>query len=154
MVKIKLCRGGKMRNDFHSFYQYIEDVREKRFKLHSFDCLTFTNEAFRIIHGRGWADDYLDVIKSGSRYKGLQAILAHTKTKDGLEALDTIMKRAGKYPERGSLVAGQPTNKRLFDYALGISDGRYSIFLNKPHGLTFVETHLCRGSWVCPQFFK
>ena len=140
-----------MQNDFQSFYQYIEEVRERKFRLHSFDCLTFSNEGFKKIYGKGWAEDYLDVIKSGSRYKGLKAILKYTDTANGLEALDTIMDRVGTFPQRGALVAAQTKDKRLFDFALGISDGRYSIFLNNPQGLIFLETHLCQGAWLWPQ---
>ena len=43
-----------------SLTQYINSVRNKPFDWGKNDCLTFTNDAFRAMHGKGWADDWLD----------------------------------------------------------------------------------------------
>ena len=43
-----------------SLNQYINSARNKPFAWGKNDCLTFTNDAFRAIYGKGWADDWLD----------------------------------------------------------------------------------------------
>ena len=56
--------------DLDMLNNYIAEIKNKPFQWFEHDCLTFTNNAFKKMYGKGWADDWLSKYhKDGEPFK-------------------------------------------------------------------------------------
>jgi hypothetical protein len=128
---------------------YLNSVRNEPFAWGHHDCLTFTNNAFKAMHGSGWADDLLgrytdhDGAPIGRR-NDLRRIFGYTKFDD---AVDERLTRIGYVPPRGALVTTKHSQRWVIGVAMGISVGASAVFLSK-QGLLYLPIELIDMAWV------
>jgi hypothetical protein len=135
---------------------YLGEVLERPFVFGEHDCLVFTNEACRRMHGRGWADDWIGryATKSGAPLarRTLQSRFGHRTFVEAIDARLVRIRRA--YPPRGALVATAEIAGAAapFDIALGVANGERAAFLG-PSGIVWRELAACSAAWdlSCPR---
>ena len=129
--------------------QYLSALRANppTFAPGFFDCLVFTNEAWRAMHGQGWADDWIGRYSGGDRFLPAEALRAEFGYRSLFEALDDrpALRRCPHIPPAGALVvsrgAGVPGK------ALGIANGHRAVFLG-PEGIAHLPITEIQHSWV------
>lgn len=109
---------------------YLRSVMGLPFKWGEHDCLTFSNAAFAVYHGYGYADDWLGrYIKNGKPISK-----AKMQTEFGAETFDEAigikLQEIGYVPPRGALLATKKIERFATGYALGISVGTKAAFLS------------------------
>lgn len=110
---------------------YLRSVRTTPFKWGEHDCLTFSNSAFKLYHGFGYADDWIGQYMNGSD----PMLPSRLRREFGFDSFDEAM--AGKLvevdhvPPRGALVATKMVERWLIGYALGICVGTKAAFLSR-----------------------
>lgn len=114
--------------------QYLKDVSHLKFQWGKHDCLTFTNEAWRVMHGVGWADDWLGRYMVETPF-GLQPMRKdQLRSEFGFfsfdEAMDARLNRVRHVPPRGALVASS-TGRYMIGLGLGICVGMKCAFLSR-----------------------
>ena len=126
---------------------YVKAQRGRKFELGQHDCFTFTNGAWREMHGCGYADHFV------GRYAGLGP-KAFTKlmkecfgTVSIIEAFDNGLTRCGPYPPKGALVATKNARPYFTGYALGLCMGVTSVFLGDDD-VIYMPTSQIEGAWV------
>ena len=126
--------------------QYLATQRGKSFALGEHDCFTFTNEAWRAMHGAGYADGiigkYADLGPSGFR----KLLNENFGAPDLIDALDLNLVRVDGVPPRGALVV-QYNGRWLTRHALGIACGTVAAFLSDDDVL-FIDIDKINGAWV------
>lgn len=125
---------------------YLSNVADEPFQWGVHDCFTFTNGAFRAMHGVGYADDWMGRYMNGSlphnkrsmirefRYSTIEAALRHRMTKV-------------EQPVFGSLVTTKKNQRWVTGVALGICLGSRSVFLSK-EGLIRLNVEDVESAWV------
>lgn len=126
---------------------YLEEVRDKPFVWGKHDCLIFTNNAYKAMYGRGWADDWLDRYMDGSRVKRRSELRKEYKHSTLIPAIDKKMKRIDCVPPLGALIASDLEIRFAIGYVLGISLGSKACYLGKD-GLAFTPLETVTYSWV------
>ena len=111
--------------------QYIREIRREPFRWGHHDCLTFSNTAFKICYGFGYADDWL-----GGYMDGDDPILpSKMRKKFGADSFDEAVGRklqeVSHVPPRGALVATKKVERWLIGYGLGICVGTKAAFLSR-----------------------
>lgn len=130
-----------------SLISYVKSNRNRQFKLGEHDCFTFTNDAWRVMHGHGYADQII------GQYAGLTAKKFAAMMKkafgspDIIQALDKHMTRISGVPPRGALVVSKSARPYFTGYALGIAMGINAVFLGED-GLEYMPIELIDGAWV------
>ena len=128
---------------------FIAEVRDRPFDWGKWDCLIFTNEAFRRMHGVGWADDwigrYMAKDKPVTRSK-LRREYGHQTIED---ALQERLRRAGRVPPRGALVLGgqKILNTSYIGVGFGVSIGSSAAFLSGG-GVVYYPIEYIDSAWV------
>lgn len=123
---------------------YIEHQRGKKFKLGEHDCLTFTNNAWRAMHGAGYADDLLD------RYmdKGRDALREEYGVHSLQELLDArLSKCERRVPPYGALVTTSQARRWHTGVALGISVGVSAVFVGADD-VIYLPIESINGAWL------
>lgn len=133
--------------------QFIRDNKDRPFKWGEWDCLIFTNEAWKAMYGFGWADDWL-----GRYYKQKEHNL-QTLTREQLkqeygfntlsEAVSTKLQKIDTFPPLGSLVATNKVKGFSFDYGFGISMGTKAALLSR-HSVIFHPIETVSMKWINP----
>ena len=129
--------------------KYIKEVKNKPFQWFEHDCLTFTNNAFKQMYGKGWADDWLSKYhKDGEPFKRdkLRKIFNAQTIQD---AIDQKLQRINFVPPKGSLVLTDKARQWVIGKAMGISIGNDAIFVSD-HGLIAMPIEYITDSWVNP----
>jgi hypothetical protein len=116
------------------FFDYIESVRHKPFVWGSHDCLTFTNNACRILTGKGYADDwvgsYSDARSAFRWYKGLLKDYGFENIVDATDGRLSRIKSIA--PPFGSLVARPHiTASNVTDVAFGVAVSKKVAFVDE-----------------------
>lgn len=132
-----------------ALHAFLREVQDRPFQWGVWDCLIFTNEAWRRMHGAGWADDWLGrYIASGRPLtrSGLRREYGH-ETIEG--ALCERLVRSGRFPPRGALVIG---SRRILKASrmgigFGISVGTSAAFLSSA-GLVYYPIESIDSAWV------
>lgn len=111
--------------------EYIRSIRGKPFEWGVHDCLTFSNTAFKLYHGFGYAEDWI-----GQYMNGADPMLpSRMRAKFGACSFDDAINRRlypiEYTPPRGALVATKKAERWLIGYALGISMGTKAAFLSR-----------------------
>lgn len=86
--------------------EFLREVHSRSFKWGVWDCLIFTNEAWRRMHGEGWADDWVGRYLVGKRPMTFPKLLIEFQASSVEDALQSRLTRASKVPPRGALVLG------------------------------------------------
>lgn len=127
---------------------YVKEQRGKPFKLGEHDCFTFTNEAWRIMHGHGYADHFVGKyadLGPKAFAKLMKKSFGHV---DLIDALDHGMCRVSHVPPRGALVVSKSSRPYFTNYALGLALGLNAVFLGEDD-VIFMPISDVDGAWVC-----
>ncbi len=124
---------------------YLAEMRHRPFRLGDWDCLIFTNTAWRLMHGRGFADDWLARYHRGARLFG-RAVLAERFGFGSLhEALSSRLKPVEGVPPFGSLVTAP--GRGALRHGLGLALGARAAFLHE-EGMVQIDIGRITGAWV------
>ena len=130
-----------------SLAEYIRDVDGRAFEWGVHDCLTFTNGAFVAMYGKGWADDWLGRYMIDGRVMRRRELIAEFGWNKVEPAIDTKLKRAGRYPPRGALVTSKHAQRWITGVAFGICTGARCVFLGK-EDVIHMTLDLIDNAWV------
>ncbi len=129
-----------------SLNQYLRDVARQPFRLGRHDCLTFTNGAWRAMHGHGWADDWLGRYLRARTQDDLRREFGHVTLEDAVSAR---LLRCEGVPPRGALVTGVEAGGWLMGRAFGIAVGANAAFLSRS-GVVYLPISEIEHAWVEP----
>ena len=137
-----------MTPNLDALQDYLKEVAGRPFKWGEHDCLTFTNEAWRRMHGAGYADDWLGRYMGRTGRPLSRRTLIQTFGHLTLEnALDARLMRCESLPPRGALVIARANRNRAFDYAMGICNGTVAAFL-LASGVVYLSVDHAKAGWV------
>ena len=136
-------------NRISELHSFLKEVKDRPFKWGVWDCLIFTNEAFRRMDGEGWADDLLN------RYmiNGAPMTRVQIRREYGYENLDDMLadrlERSFDVPPRGALVTSSETflNAGYLGSGFGISVGSSAAFLSDA-GVVYYPIEYIDSAWV------
>ena len=126
---------------------YIKAMSDKPFVWGQHDCLTFTNDAFKAMHGDGWADDWLGRYMEGSRVFRRREMVKEFGYSDFYRAVDDKLDRIEHVPPLGALVTTKKARKWVTGAAMGICTGSKGAFLDKV-GVIYLPLDDIDGAWV------
>jgi len=128
---------------------FLREVKDRPFEWGAWDCLIFTNEAFRRMHGAGWADDWIGryITQGGllTRHQ-LRIEYGHQTIED---ALCERLSRAYSVPPRGALVVGgsDAVEAGYLGVGFGIAVGTSAAFLSRL-GVVYCPIETATSAWV------
>jgi len=125
---------------------YIRAIEGKSFEWGRHDCLTFTNGAYRAMHGVGWADDWLDRYMISGRPMRRRELMSEFGWPSLEAAIDAKMNRV-QFPPRGALVATDQAQRWVTGAALGICVGTRGVFLAKT-GVIYLTLDAIKSAWI------
>ena len=125
---------------------YIRAVAEVPFKWGEHDCLTFTNDAYRAMHGAGWADDWLGRYMIDGVAMRRQQLKAEFGWSNIDAAIDDRMQRVA-FPPRGALVTTKHAQRWITGVALGVCVGTRGVFLGKA-GVIYMPLEYIEKAWI------
>jgi len=136
-------------NRISELHSFLKEVKDRPFKWGVWDCLIFTNEAFRRMDGEGWADDLLN------RYmaNGVPMTRVQIRREYGYETIDDMLadrlERSFDVPPRGALVTSSETflNAGYLGSGFGISVGSSAAFLSDT-GVVYYPIEYIDSAWV------
>lgn len=117
------------------------------FRWGEHDCLTFTNAAWREMHGHGWADDWLGRYMDGDRAFTRRELQEEFGFDTFTQAVDSRLQRVDHVPPRGALVTTRRARRWSIGGALGISVGIKAAFVSA-HGITYHPIEMIDKAWV------
>lgn len=127
--------------------QFIREVKNKPFRWGEHDCLTFSNGAFKVYHGFGYADDWLGEYMNGDDPLLPSRMREKFKAQTFDEAVGRKLQSVGHIPPRGALVATKKVERWLIGYALGICVGTKAAFLSRS-GVIYLPLDEIDKAWV------
>lgn len=136
-------------NRISQLHSFLKEVKDRPFEWGVWDCLIFTNEAFRRMDGEGWADDLLNRYMDG----GKPMTRVQIRQEYGYETLDDMLKdrlqRSYDVPPRGALVTSSETflNAGYLGSGFGISVGSSAAFLSD-EGVVYYPIEYIDSAWV------
>lgn len=130
-----------------SLTQYINAVRSRPFEWGKNDCLTFTNDAFRVMYGSGWADDWLDRYLCDNIPIRRNQLIKEFGFRSFSEAVDQRLKRIHHIPPLGALVTTKHGQRWTIGVSMGISTGTKAVFLSK-NGVIHFPIEFVHEAWV------
>lgn len=122
-------------------------MQGKNFHWGQNDCLTFTNNAFHAMYGKGWADDWLNrYMKDGKpmRKKQLQQEYGFSSF---IEAVDAKLHQISYIPPLGALVLTKQARKWIIGGAMGICTGTKAVFLSNK-GMLYLPLDAIDKAWI------
>ncbi len=132
-----------------SLNDYIKKVRDMPFQWGTHDCLTFTNNAYKAMYGKGWADDWLGRYGEGSkilRRKELENEFGFS-IRQLPEKISCKLKPINYIPPLGALVTTKKSNTWIIGVAMGICTGTKAVFLSKG-GVLYLPLDYIHQAWV------
>lgn len=127
--------------------EYLRQQRGKCFQLGTHDCFTFTNGAWRAMHGVGYADQIIGKY-SDLGPKGFKNLLLDAFGYDDIvDCFDAHMTRVDDLPPRGAIVMTSKSARWYTGRALGISAGTKAVFLSDADMVYMPVTEI-EGAWV------
>lgn len=134
--------------DLKALDKFINDNRDKGFQWHTNDCFMFTNRAWEVMYGHGWADDWSNkYITDNGMYMSFKELQEEFGFSTLEEAIDSKLTRVEGVPPRGALVLTNYSEKFALRKSFGISVGNKCVFLGKRY-LTFLPTKYITEAWV------
>lgn len=126
---------------------YLRAVRSEPFRWGQHDCLTFSNTAFKLYHGFGYADDWLGEYMNGDD----PMLPSRMRQKFGAQTFDEAIGRKLKeidgVPPRGALVGTKMVERWMIGYALGVCVGTKAAFLSR-RGVVYSPLDDIDKAWV------
>lgn len=128
---------------------FLKQVDRKPFQWGAWDCLIFTNEAFRKMHGEGWADDLLNRYLQGDRLLTRSQIRKEYGYDDVESMLRDRLVQAYDIPPRGALVLSNKANmtSNYLGVSFGLAVGMSAAFLSE-QGLVYCPIETIDSAWV------
>ena len=126
---------------------YLKAVKRKPFVWGQHDCLTFTNDAFRAMYGKGWADDWLNRYMVNGRPMRRNELMREFRHSDFDIAVDKRLQRVDCVPPLGALVTTKKARKWVTGNAMGICAGTKCAFLDKV-GVIYLPLDDIDGAWI------
>lgn len=124
---------------------YLRQCDGSKFQWGFFDCLTFSNEAFRAYWGQGYADDWLGRYMGPSGPLRRAELVREFKYRSIQDALDDRLERC--LPTQfGALVTTDKRHRWITGVAMGISVGARCIFLSK-EGMVMLHSADAIAAW-------
>ena len=137
-----------MSNGLERLNDYLKSVQDEPFAWGRHDCLTFTNTAFRVMHGKGWGDDLLGrYMTDRGRPMGRDQLRVEFGYWSFEAAVDDRLTRIGYVPPRGALVTTKHSQRWAIGVAMGISVGASAVFLSK-QGLLYLPIEMIDKAWL------
>lgn len=130
-----------------SLNDYLKSVRDKSFEWGEHDCLTFTNNAYKAMYGKGWADDWLGRYMSGSITLRRNELKKEFGFSSFTSAVDNKLQRINHIPPLGALVTTKEAQRWIIGVAMGICTGTKAVFLSKD-GMLFLPLDYIHQAWV------
>ena len=126
---------------------YLKSVQTRDFQWHTWDCLQFTNEAWRAMHGTGWADDWLGRYTAGGKYMRADELRAEFGFETIQDAIASKLSPLSGVPPRGALVATDHESFLVIGVALGVAIGHRAAFVGKG-GVITLPIDQISGAWA------
>lgn len=127
--------------------EYLKEVRHKPFAWGSNDCLTFTNNAYRAMFGKGWADDWLDRYMVDGRPMKRYELKKEFGFSNFITAVDSKLERVNHVPPLGGLVLTRQAQRWIIGGAMGICTGTKAVFLSK-QGVLYLPLDAIEQAWI------
>lgn len=125
----------------------MKSLSGETFKWGSFDCLSFTNNAWHVMYGNGWADDWLGrYLIEGKPMKKAQ-LQKEFGYKEFYDAVDDRLERVAGIPPRGALVTTKRAKRWAIGSALGISVGLKGAFVSS-QGIVYLPVEEFDAAWI------
>lgn len=130
-------------------HAFLRGISGRPFEWGKWDCLIFTNEAFRSMHGEGWADDLLHRYMHG----GKLLTRSQVRREYGYQAVDEMLSdrltQVYNVPPRGALVIGSAgtVEAGYLGVGFGISVGSSAAFLSAS-GVVYWPIETIDSAWV------
>ena len=133
-------------NRLHAF---LRGISGKPFEWGAWDCLIFTNDAFRSMHGEGWADDLLHRYMNGGKLLTRSQIRQEYGYQTVDEMLGDRLTQVYNVPPRGALVIGGAgiVEAGYLGVGFGISVGSSAAFLSAS-GVVYSPIETIDSAWV------
>lgn len=131
-----------------SLTSYVKSQRGRQFKLGEHDCFTFTNDAWRVLHGVGYADGFIGKYADLGPKEFAKLMKDSFGHVDLIDALDNGLSRVDGFPPKGALVVSKSARPYFTGYALGIACGVNAVFLGEDD-LEYIPITEIDGAWVC-----
>jgi len=129
-----------------SLNNYLSEIADRPFEWGVNDCFTFTNGAWQIMYGHGWADDWVGkymIDGKPMRRDQLRKTFGYSTINQGLLSKLKPCER----PLYGSLVTTRKNQRWVTGVAMGISLGSRCVFLSKD-GLIKLNAEDVESCWV------
>jgi hypothetical protein len=130
-----------------SLNDYLKRVKDRPFEWGKHDCLTFTNDAFKLMYGTGWADDWLGRYMIDGKPMRKQQLIKEFRTSNFDSAVDKKLKRIDYIPPLGALVTTKKAQRWVTGVAMGLSTGSKAVFLSK-EGLIYLPFANIEQAWI------
>lgn len=130
-----------------SLNDYLKSVKDRPFEWGKHDCLTFTNDAFKLMYGTGWADDWLGRYMIDGKPMRKQQLIKEFRTSNFDSAVDKKLKRIDYIPPLGALVTTKKAQRWVTGVAMGLSTGSKAVFLSK-EGLIYLPFANIEQAWI------
>lgn len=130
-----------------SLNAYLKQNRGITFQWGLHDCLTFTNNAFHAMYGKGWADDWLGRYMVDGRPMKRYELKKEFGFSSFISAVDAKLKRVDHVPPLGALVLTRQAERWIIGGAMGICTGTKCVFLSK-QGVVHLPLDAIEQAWI------
>ena len=130
-------------------FEFVKSCARRKYVFGEFDCLTFTNEAFRAAWGWGYADDWIGKYHNGGELVKPKLLQARVGASSFEEAIGRkLVQQPVSFLGRGSIIMADTGHS--FPYtegALGIITGRVAMCVGL-EGLVPVNIQDIQKGWA------
>lgn len=130
-----------------SLNAYLKQTRGIKFQWGLHDCLTFTNNAFHTMYGKGWADDWLGRYMVDGRPMKRYELKKEFGFSNFISAVDARLDRIDHVPPLGALVLTRQAERWIIGGAMGICTGTKCVFLSK-QGVLHLPLDAVEQAWI------
>jgi len=130
-----------------SLNAYLKQTRGITFQWGLHDCLTFTNNAFHAMYGKGWADDWLGRYMVDGRPMKRYELRKEFGFSNFISAVDAKLERIDHVPPLGALVLTRQAQRWIIGGAMGICTGTKCVFLSK-QGVVHLPLDAIEQAWI------
>jgi hypothetical protein len=130
-------------------HAFLREVADRPFKWGVWDCLIFTNTAFRRMYGKGWGDDLYDRYMDGDRPLPFSVVKQEYGYQSAEDAVRDRLPQAYNVPPRGALVLASTgiIDAEYMGVGFGISVGSNAAFVSKA-GVVYYPIEYIDSAWV------
>ena len=127
--------------------EYLSASRNRAFAWGEHDCLTFTNDAWRAMHGAGWAEDWIGRYMKDGRPMRKDELKREFGFSSFYPAVDDRLTPINHVPPLGALVTTKQSRRWVTGVAMGICTGTRAAFLDKD-GIIFLSINDIDRAWT------